>query len=1080
MTMKERQKILIVDDREENLIALRQVLSELDAEIVDALSGNEALAATLDHHFAVAILDVMMPGMSGFELAAHLRKDERTQVIPIVFVTASFADELHMFKGYEAGGIDYIVKPYAPEMLLGKVKVFLELDRHREELRRHRDRLDLLVEERTAELKERVKEIRCLYAVSEFVAKPLASIEETLAAAVKQIPSGWQYPEITCARILLEGREFATARFRETPWMQSADIVLKEGAVGAVAVCYLEKRPERAEGPFLKEERDLIDDLARQLGVLIEKERARRREKHLETVLGSIRSVNQLIVHEKHKARLIQRACASLMTSRGFQGAWIILTADPPDKTEGAFAGFEDSAFNDLLARFRTGDPPPCCRPERDAGVTVVAVQANECRQCPLGDSHAGNAGMTVALRHNDRLYGWLGVSVPEAFASDPKEASLLDEIAGDLAFALHGMEVEAAREKSERFITAIFQSASDGILLAEAESGRFVMGNDAICRMLGCPAEEIVHLSVADIHPADSLAWVREQLDQQLKGEFILAPDIPVMRRDGTVFSADVSSAAIELDGRRYLLGIFRDITRRKEAEIALKESEEKYRTVVENAGEVLLVAQAGQIKFVNSRAYDIMGFTPEEMMETAFVGYIHPEDRDRVAGLHARRVEGEGVPSSYRFRVVSKEGQTRWVQINAVRIDWQQQPATLNFLADITDNIRAEEEHQKLQEQFQKAQKLEAVGRLTGGIAHDFNNILTTILGNAALMLSEISQEDALYEMIVEIKGAGEKASKLIRQLLAFSRKQVFQIETVNINEIVEEIHKMLSQVIGEDVELITDLASDLGLVAADVGQVEQVLMNLVVNARDALPEGGKLTIETANAELDEAYAKGHIAVKPGSYVMLAVSDTGIGMSREVQDHIFEPFFTTKEKEKGTGLGLATVYGIVKQSNGNIWTYSEPGKGTTFKIYLPRIEEKPDVKSKHAKKKKESLHGSETILIVEDEEAVRKMALKVLEKYGYHVLSAANGEEALGLSQECEDTIHLLLTDVIMPVMTGKTLADQIQKRRPDAKVLYMSGYTDNAIIHHGILDKEIAFLEKPFTPEGLARKVREVLDG
>jgi len=380
---------------------------------------------------------------------------------------------------------------------------------------------------------------------------------------------------------------------------------------------------------------------------------------------------------------------------------------------------------------------------------------------------------------------------------------------------------------------------------------------------------------------------------------------------------------------------------------------------------------------------------------------------------------------------------------------------------------------------DQLLQAQKMEAVGRLAGGIAHDFNNLLTTIIGNTELSLLRIGKDNPLCENIAEIKKAANRAASLTRQLLAFSRKQVLQPVVLNLNTVICGLEKMIGRLIGEDMELETLLSPDLGEVRADAGQMEQVIMNLVINARDAMPLGGKLIIETANVDLDETYASEHgVKLNPGPYVMLAVSDTGKGMDKETQAHIFEPFFTTKERGKGTGLGLSTVYGIVKQSGGLIWVYSELGEGTTFKIYLPRIRSGSEPQRKE-QAPLEAPKGVETVLIVEDDDAVRSLACKILELQGYKILEAKDGEEAMKVSKEHNGPIHLMITDVVMPGISGRELQEQLHPLRPAMKVLYMSGYTDNATAHHKVLDSGVAFLQKPFTPETLARKVREVLE-
>ena len=389
--------------------------------------------------------------------------------------------------------------------------------------------------------------------------------------------------------------------------------------------------------------------------------------------------------------------------------------------------------------------------------------------------------------------------------------------------------------------------------------------------------------------------------------------------------------------------------------------------------------------------------------------------------------------------------------------------------------ERIAAQQELRRTEAQLRQAQKMEAVGRLAGGIAHDFNNLLTTILGTSDLLLEELPKEKQWREDVEEIRKAGDRAASLTRQLLAFSRKQVIEAATLNLNETVSTVSNMLRRLIGEDIELVTRLDPALEMIRADPGQVEQVLMNLVVNSRDAMPSGGVLIIETANVQIETE--KGGISGVPsGSYVMLAVSDNGIGMDAETQSHIFEPFYTTKEQGKGTGLGLATVYGIVRQSGGYVSVYSEPGVGTTFKVYLPPVQDTPVPKPLALILPRS---GSETILVAEDEPAVRNLTRRVLEAHGYAVIVASGAEEALALSRGYGGRIHLLLTDVIMPGMSGPELAERMSAERKDARVLYMSGYTDTAISHHGVLEPGIWYLQKPFSPVGLAEKVREVLD-
>lgn len=394
------------------------------------------------------------------------------------------------------------------------------------------------------------------------------------------------------------------------------------------------------------------------------------------------------------------------------------------------------------------------------------------------------------------------------------------------------------------------------------------------------------------------------------------------------------------------------------------------------------------------------------------------------------------------------------------------------IEYALDIT-------EHERLEGQFRQSQKMEAVGRLAGGVAHDFNNLLTAIIGFSEILLMDSTLDNNHRNYIEQIKNSGDSAATLTQQLLAFSRKQILQPKVVDLNKLADDVKKMLTRIIGEDIELLTTFESEIGMIRADPAQIEQVVMNLAVNARDAMPGGGKLTIETKNVYLDVAYCERHASMREGWYTMLALSDTGQGMDEETKKHIFEPFFTTKAKGKGTGLGLATVYGIVKQSGGHIWMYSELNEGTTFKIYFPRID-KTDKELDPGGMKNNLVGGHETILLVEDEEVVRNMIATTLKIFGYTLLQAENGEKALQIyEQNSEKPIHLVITDIVMPRMSGHELVKQLSKKIPDIKLLYISGYTDNTIVHHGMLDKGLPFLQKPFTPNVIAEKVREVLD-
>lgn len=513
-------------------------------------------------------------------------------------------------------------------------------------------------------------------------------------------------------------------------------------------------------------------------------------------------------------------------------------------------------------------------------------------------------------------------------------------------------------------------------------------------------------------------------------------------------------------------------EIAQRKLLEEQLKRSEEKYRKFFEEdiSGDYT-ASPDGKILMCNPTLVRILGFPSEKdlMSYNAYDLYPKRSMRDEFLSL----IKKQGRLENYEIELRGYNGKPVHVIQNVIgTFDEKGDLKELKgYLFDITDR-------KKLEEQLLQSQKLEAMGRLAGGIAHDFNNLLTVILGYIDILLDSNLKNKSNYMMLEQIQTASKSAVSLTSQLLAFSRKQIIQPSIINLNSSIRNLEKMIRRLIGENIKLTSSLAEDLGYVKMDPVQTEQILLNLAVNARDAMPDGGKLTFETKNVVFDEAHASKHISVKPGDYVMLSVSDTGIGIEKDIKDKIFDPFFTTKEQGKGTGLGLATIYGIVKQGGGSIQVESEPGKGATFKIYLPRIFEIMTVDAKPAAAP-QSFKGSETILLTEDDPAVLNLVNITLKDYGYKVLKAKNGKKALEICKKYPDKIKLVITDVIMPKMSGKDLAREINRAYPAMKILFMSSYADEIIVHHGILEEGVNLIQKPFSPQELVKKIRNILD-
>ena len=629
---------------------------------------------------------------------------------------------------------------------------------------------------------------------------------------------------------------------------------------------------------------------------------------------------------------------------------------------------------------------------------------------------------------------------------------------------------IETALKDSEDRYRTLFQSSLDAIFLMKKE--KFVECNPKTLEIFGCTEEQIIHKPPWRFSP-------RYQNDGRLSKEKALEKIHSALsgkpqffewihcRFDKTLFVAEVSLNRIELSHQTYLLAVVRDITDRKNALQTLRESEEKYRALFDQArNAIFLENEKQEILDANQAASELFGFSHDELL------VLKTSDLrtsgDKKLPIYSNPDQVSDIPLE--LTGVKKDKTQISIEVNIAPLRTSQELLFLSIVRNIT-------ERKKLEQQLQQSQKMEAIGRLAGGVAHDFNNLLTVIRGYSELVLSRLSKIDPIYQRIKQIDKASERAEALTRQLLAFSRRQILQSKIVNLNEIINDMGHMLRRLISEDIELILDLDERLRHIKADPSQIEQIIMNLSVNACDAMPEGGRLTIETKNIRIDRS-SKRHPAMKPGSYILLAISDSGLGMDKETQLHIFEPFFTTKEEGEGTGLGLATVYGTVKQSDGYIWVYSEPRHGTVFKVYLPCVDHVAE-RSAVVKVSDDDLKGTETILLVEDESDVRILVKETLEMMNYEVLEAANGKEALLVYKRFKKPIQLVLTDVVMPHMSGRELVDELRKLGPNIKPLYMSGYTENAIVHKGVLEPGTHFIQKPFTPLDLMQKVREVLD-
>jgi PAS domain S-box-containing protein len=635
----------------------------------------------------------------------------------------------------------------------------------------------------------------------------------------------------------------------------------------------------------------------------------------------------------------------------------------------------------------------------------------------------------------------------------------------------------QALRESEERY-RLLFENNPQPMWVFDNETLAFLAVNEAACQHYGYTRKEFLAMTIRDIRLAEEVPALLQSLASQ-SDEFHKAGIWRHRKKDGTGIAVEIASHPLLFTGRPAQLILATDVTERMRAEEALRQSEQKYRDIFDFATVGIYQSRHdGSLITVNAPLAEILDYDSPEDLLRHNLDEIYADPAERLALI--ARFEPAGKAHRQEVLWKRKDGTPIWLELDARAVRSADGTTRYfeGFVHDISERKKSEEEKRRLQEQLVQAQKMEAVGQLAGGIAHDFNNLLTAITGYSELLLGELPPEDLRRSHAEEIRKAGERAASLTQQLLAFSRRQVLEPKVLDVNVVVSDIERMLRRLIGEHIELKTRKAADLWKVKADPGQIEQAILNLVLNARDAMPSGGTLAIETSNADLDQEFARSHVPTQPGSYVMVAVSDTGIGISEEVKARLFEPFFTTKERGKGTGLGLSTTYGIVKQSGGYLWCDSEVGRGTRFQVFLPRVEE--PVSEVVERKTSPPIHpGDETVLLVEDEPEVRSLVQRILKTQGYTVVTAANPDEALAVAREFKGPIQLMVTDVVMPGMSGLQLAERLNPTRPDMKVLFVSGYTNDAIGHQGVLDPGTAFLQKPFTPNTLARKVREVLE-
>jgi two-component system cell cycle sensor histidine kinase/response regulator CckA len=1076
--------ILVVEDNATTRKLMRVTLKGRGYSVQEAEDGQTALGLAARREPAMVLLDCKLPDMDGFEVGRRLLR--LIPDLPIVAVTGwAHADEARVLT---AGFLDVLLKPVLPSRLIEVVDRYAGRSKERA---LPSGRLALLADDDA--MQRKLGEIALVHAGFEVVLaedgesavrlakerKPDVIVSDVLMPQLdgfgvcRRIRAD---PDLGCVPIVLMSAHYLEAEDRKLAVRFGANryVSRTEGfgeVVRAVDEALASPAGERVEPPTDALQTDYLRRVTHQLERQASMGAGLARQVSLQaTALSVLDNLAESLSRELDPENALNDTLAACLDAAGLSVGAILLAGPSGHLVLKAHVGTANElawgSFASVLGKaiVRGGLLIPSAETGEEGRELLAALAVTSALVVPI--VARGEPLGVVLLASNRRD---LADVEGDAFVRAARSVST------QLGEALALSRMFTKLTASEKRLRLLMEGANDCIFVLDT-TGRLIEVNPSTERFLGRDRTLLIGAEVeAFVHPDDRRRHKARVASLPVSGH-APAEARRFLRPDGTVVIGEVSASVIESDGGTLIFGIIRDVTEKRLAEEALRKSEARFNRLWESGiGGIAIADVFGELHEANDTYLAMLGYSREEL-EAGKVGWAKltpPEwkSRDVASG---QDLAATGVARPWEKELFRKDGTRVPVLIGVAMLE---HPGCIAFVTDLSERKSAEKALHASEEQLRQSQKMEAVGRLAGGVAHDFNNVLSVILSYAEMMVADLKPGDPMRGDVEEIRKAGARAADLTRQLLMFSRQNVVEPKVLDLNDVLVGMDKMLQRILGEDVDMVAVKAPSLGRVKVDPSSIEQVIMNLVVNARDAMPTGGKLTLETASVTLDEAYAKDHVGVKAGPHVMLAVSDTGCGMDAATRARIFEPFFTTKPKEKGTGLGLSTVFGIAQQSGGSLWVYSELGKGSTFKLYLPRVDEA--VADRITPTSPGTLRGHETILLVEDDDQVRAVAQSILKRHGYDVLMARHAGEALLFCEQHKGVIDLLLTDVVMPQMSGPELAHRLEKDRPEMKVLCMSGYTDDSIVRHGVLEEKVAYLQKPLTTEALARKVREVLE-
>jgi two-component system cell cycle sensor histidine kinase/response regulator CckA len=1078
--------VLVVEDNPITRRMMRFALESDGFRVVEAGDGQTALAAAAQASPDLVLQDYVLPDMDGIQLIESLRVLPGMAETPVLVVTG-LVSQIDALRRQALEHTTFLPKPIEPSRLLDIVRAVLSGASGVQGAGR---RL-LVVDDEPLNLKLAALRLRD----AGFEVETAGSGEEALEAARRSVP------DAILSDVLMPGMDgFVLCRaVRDDPRLAQVPVVLLSASyvdpadqklafdVGANALLLRTSDLEPAiralgeafrnqkafpplEGPPLAGREGMASLHKERVQIQLERQMARndalvRQGAIQAAALSVVRGLAEALASPRDLASVLGDVLVHCLDATGVSTGILYLAQPDGGFQLRAQAGLPPEARAEAAACF---GHPEVLRRCLDAGnpvaLTVGAGPMAEPAMRTFAERLGGTSAMIIPFVVGHEPVGVLLLAANAQDFSEPAWLGFARTLAVQFGQTIAVGQSLTRGAASEARYQTVMEQANDAILLLDSRG--IVEANRQAEALLGRPRAEMAGRPYQEfVVPEEGAASPMAFGESTTRME-----DQRLRRADGSTVSVDVSASPVRVGDETIVVLILRDITERKRAEVRLQESEEQYRLLFDSNPHPMWVFEPATLAFlaVNDAAVRMYGYSREEFLGMTIRDIRPPEDVPALLEKIEARGRGETVGSLWRHRL--KSGALVEVEVASSALLFRGRPARLVLVTDVSDKRR-------LEAQLLQAQKMEAVGRLAGGVAHDFNNLLGVITGYSELLGKTLEPGHRGRGKLEEIQKAAERAAGLTRQLLAFSRKQVLATRVLDLNHIVAELEKMLRRLIGEDVQLLSRTAAGLWPVRADSGQIEQVIVNLVVNARDAMPRGGTVVVETSNVVIDDAYARSHADVSTGAYVMLTVSDTGEGMDEATQSLIFEPFFTTKEEGKGTGLGLATVFGIVKQSGGHIRVYSEPGMGSTFKVYLPRAGEAAEPEPVPEPEK--STRGNETILLVEDAEALRVMIREILEGAGYGVIECGDAAEALRTLAAEVARADLLLTDVIMPQASGPEVARSLREKHPGLKVLFMSGYTNQAIGHHGVLEDGATLLEKPFTTESLLRKVRSVLD-